>query len=172
MPNLFAPCQELSGALFSDCGRYRYKLHRKWGRGDRWCAFICLNPSTADETKNDPTVERLERRARSWGYDGLYVVNLFAFRATDPRAMKAAEDPVGPDNNMAILEVAAACGGTGLIVCAWGTHGTYRGRDKEVYWLLTRGDYLLHYLKLSKDGIPCHPLYLGYDLKPTLWWQK
>lgn len=85
---------EQSGADFSPCQRYRYKLWRKWGNGDL-VNFLMLNPSTADAVQNDPTVERCERRARQLGFDGLIVTNLFAFRATDPRTLKAAPDPIG-----------------------------------------------------------------------------
>ena len=150
-----------SGALFSPCKRYRYRLWRIWDERFPAVNFICLNPSTADETANDPTVTRLMRRADQLGYGALVVTNLFAFRATDPRDMKAATDPVGPDNDGHIVNVARSCA---LVVCGWGSHGAYRGRAGEVRKLLA--GIPLTCLRTGKNGEPCHPLYLNYDLKP------
>src|SRR3954469_17706712 len=92
-----------TGARFSADGLYRYALWRVWDADRGLCNFLMLNPSTADETVNDPTVARCARRARSWGYGGLVVTNLFAFRATDPSGLRAAPDPVGPEDDAAIV---------------------------------------------------------------------
>ena len=100
-------------------------------------AFIGLNPSTADEIKNDSTVTRCENFAFEWKYGGVFMLNIFAFRATDPRRMKAAPDPVGPDNDAYILRVADKAG---LIVAAWGNHGAYMYRDLAVRELLFHKD--------------------------------
>lgn len=159
MPSLF----EETGATFSPCERYRYRLWRKWGHGRTVC-WVMLNPSTATATTNDPTVERIQRRAAAWGYDGIEVVNLFAFRATIPAAMLAADDPVGPENDAAIREATSAAA---LVIAAWGTHGTHRGRSAAVRQLLSGLVPPLHCLKVSKGGEPVHPLYLPYDLKPV-----
>ena len=160
------------GAFFSPCQRYRYSLTRLWGQSpgptspdERLVMFIMLNPSTADEYRNDPTVERCERRARDWGYDGLIVCNLFAWRSTDPGVLKTLDDPVGPDNDWHIQQNAQDAS---LIVCAWGKDGELHGRGNQVADLLRHRN--LTALKVSdKTGQPWHPLYLNYDLKPTPW---
>jgi hypothetical protein len=165
------------GAWFSDCRTWRYALWRDWRdltvssldttRPSRYLNFLMLNPSTADERTNDPTVERCERRARKLGYDGLLVTNLFAFRATDPKVMRAAADPIGPDNDEAILLTASR---SELVICAWGAHGAFRHRSKQVLALLREagcGDKL-RALKVSGSGEPWHPLYLSYDLMPIV----
>lgn len=146
------------GADISQCGRYRYTLWCSWGPG-AWVNFCCLNPSKADAKVNDPSFTRMVNFARSWGFDGLIVTNLFAFRATDPRDMKAADDPVGPLNDSALLEASLMAKKT---VAAWGAHGTFKGRDQKVRAMLQS----LHYLRLTKDGHPGHPLYLPCDLTP------
>lgn len=152
-------------ARFSADRRYRYELRIQWGTGNRLLLVMMLNPSTADEFANDPTVERMERRARAWGYGGLIVVNLFAFRSTDPDGMKAAEEPIGSENDETILRCIDEAQ---LILCAWGKDGEHRGRATEVLRLLSGCD--LYALKVSEaTGQPWHPLYLSYELKPTLW---
>ncbi len=156
---------EQRGATFSPCGRYRTRLWRIWG--DQPPAVFCmLNPSTADETSNDPTVERCERRARATGFGGLQVVNLFALRSTDPRALYSEIDPIGPGNDEAILD---ACAGAGIVVCAWGAHGKFRARGNWVRDLLYDAGARPHVLALNRDGTPKHPLYVGYNVQPTPW---
>src|SRR5579864_646380 len=90
------------GAWFDRGRRYRYLLWRAWGGGGRFVLFILLNPSTADQDRNDPTVERCERRARTSGFDGLLVANLFALRSTDPGVLREASAPIGPQNDAAL----------------------------------------------------------------------
>jgi len=157
---------DLSGATFSTCNRYRYALWRTWSESDHACLFLMLNPSTADESVNDPTVERCQRYAQGWGYGGLVVCNLFAFRATDPALMKQEEDPAGPENDAAILDAARRCG---IVVCAWGNHGSHLGRAKTVVSMLMADDIELHALKITGEGHPGHPLYLKKDLTPVVW---
>ena len=129
--------------------------------------FVMLNPSTADEVANDPTVERCERRARMWNYGGLIVTNIFAWRSTDPGELRRIDDPVGPDNDQALVESAHRAQ---LVVCAWGNHGSHRGRSAEVRALLARHGIACHALRVSeKTGEPWHPLYLGYDIQPQPW---
>ncbi len=127
-------------------------------------AFIGLNPSTADEVEDDPTITRCINYAKKWGYGGLFMLNIFAYRATDPKDMKAAPDPVGVDNDAYILRVADKAG---LIVAAWGNHGGYLERGREVCQLLA--DRKIHCLGITKAGMPKHPLYLKADLKPVLY---
>lgn len=154
-----------SDATFSPCRRYRYTLWRRWGDGPV-CMYLMLNPSTADELANDPTVERCERRSREAGFGALVVCNLFAFRATDPDVMKAYEDPVGPGNDAAILETAMSAD---LVVCAWGNHGTFRDRSRAVTGMLQAQGVSLHRLALNGSGEPKHPLYVSYALQPVPW---
>ncbi len=154
-----------SVAVYSDCERYRYLLTRVWGPGGR-ALFVMLNPSTATEVQNDPTVERCERRARALGFGAFRVVNIFAWRATDPRDMRAAEDPVGPENDAAIIESVGWADG---IVCAWGTHGAHLGRGPAVERLLRATGRELLVLGVTQAGHPQHPLYIGYDRQPVPW---
>lgn len=158
-----------SNAIFSmDRARtYRYWLIRTWVASWDWekhkaVAFIMLNPSTADAFKNDPTVERCERRARAMKYDGLIVGNIFALRSTDPKALYRHDDPVGPENDEHLLRIASRAA---RIVCGWGTHGALRDRGARVIELLSNVQSL-YCLHQTVDGNPAHPLYLSYDLKP------
>lgn len=152
-----------AGAEFSDDRAHRYTLWRIWNKDKPFVAFIGLNPSTADEIKNDSTITRCENFAFEWKYGGLFMLNIFAFRATDPRRMKAAPDPVGPDNDAHILRVADKAG---LIVAAWGNHGEFLDRGREVCQLLDARE--IHCLGITKAGTPKHPLYLKANLKPVL----
>lgn len=144
------------GASFSPCRTWRYALWRIWDAPKGMVAFIGLNPSTADETTNDPTVRRCINFANDWGYGGLWMLNLFAYRATDPREMKAFAAPVGPDNNHVLTAVSHQAI---ITVAAWGVHGSFDGRDKfALEQLLDRNR--LKCLGKTKDGHPKHPLYL------------
>ncbi len=151
-------------ATFSPCRLYRYALWRVWGAEqgavDRgYVLFIGLNPSTADEKKDDPTIRRCVAFAQAWGYSGLCMANLFAFRATDPADMLAAADPVGPENDDWLVQLAH---GASRVVAAWGVHGAHKARDTHVKERIPD----MHYLRLTKDGHPGHPLYLPKTLTP------
>jgi hypothetical protein len=150
-----------STADFSPCREFRYRLTRRWSDGPT-IAFIGLNPSTADEFQLDPTVTRCVRRADRLGFGRLVMLNLFAFRATDPQDMfkrhRAGRDVIGPDNDEWLRREASEAA---TVVCAWGNHGTLAGRDREVLRLL--GGIKLHCLGKSKTGQPKHPLYLPYS---------
>ena len=148
---------EASTATFSPCGLYRYTLGRRWGNGDLSC-WLMLNPSTADESQDDPTIRRCIGFSKAWGYGGLTVVNIFAFRATDPDDMRKADDPVGPGNDAAIVE---AAGRAAVVVAAWGVHGTFRERGRNVARLLRDNGVTLQCLGTTKDGHPKHPLYVA-----------
>lgn len=149
-------------AKFSPCRRYRYTLWRTWPGLTGYVAFIGLNPSTATETEDDPTIRRCIAYAQDWGYSGLCMLNLFAWRDTQPLAMKEQAEPIGVDND---LEIHLACSSAALVVAAWGRHGTHLNRDRDVRLLVPR----LHHLKLNSDGTPGHPLYLRKTLKPIPW---
>ena len=154
-----------SVAVYSDCEAYRFRLERVWGPGGR-VLFVMLNPSTATEVQNDPTVERCERRARALGFGAFAVANIFAYRATDPRVMRGVADPVGPGNDAAIVDLAGAAD---MVVCAWGTHGAHLGRGAAVEALLRRQGRDLFHLGLTLAGAPKHPLYIGYAAPPVPW---
>lgn len=151
-------------AEYSPCSRYRYALGREWGDGLQ-CMFLMLNPSTATEFKNDPTITRCINYAKAWGHGSLVVLNLFAFRATDPKEMKRQADPVGPLNDFVLRRERAA---SSAIVCAWGTHGKHLERDIQVIRLLYAlgSGPCMYCLGLTKDGHPRHPLYLKKDAQP------
>ena len=157
---------KISTALYSPCETYRYTLTREWDEAGKRLLFIMLNPSTATELKNDPTIERCERRARALGFGAFRACNLFAFRATDPRDLKRAKDPIGPDNLAQIMKSAQWADS---ILCAWGTHGAYMGLGPAIEALLRQQGFKLYHLGLSKGGHPRHPLYVSYDTKLQSW---
>jgi hypothetical protein len=150
----------MSGAVFSRDRRYRYRLWRRWDAARPVVAFVMLNPSTADAVRNDPTVRRCIGFARSWGFGGLEVVNLFAYRATDPRVLRRATDPVGPANRR---HLAAAIVRAGLVIAAWGADPTARDAP-------TQGRVLsqpeLRCLGVTRSGAPRHPLYVRATVRP------
>ncbi|ALI55895.1 DUF1643 domain-containing protein [Celeribacter marinus] len=155
-----------SVAIYSDCERYRYSLTRTWDTQGRKALFVMLNPSTATEVQNDPTVERCERRARVLGFGAFCVTNIFAWRDTDPKNMRAAADPIGPENDTTILDFS---GWADDIICAWGTHGAHLSRGATIEALLRETGRDLYHLGLSKAGHPKHPLYISYEKNLELW---
>lgn len=157
---------QLSGATYSPCGRYRYSLWRQWDAQKPVVTFVMLNPSTATELENDPTVERCQRRAMHLGYGGLRVANIFALRSTDPQMLYVTDDPIGPDNDVAIL---ASVQDAGLVIVAWGFHGQHRGRGESVLAMLREQNVAVYCLGTTKDaGAPRHPLYVPYATQPVL----
>ena len=126
--------------------------------------FVGLNPSTADAAKDDPTVRRCAGFARRWGFGGLYLVNLFACRATDPALFASIPDPVGPDNNAVIARTAL---GADMVVAAWGNLGHASERSHDVLAMLQRRVYCLD---CTARGAPRHPLYARGDLVPRLFY--
>ncbi|WP_308916382.1 DUF1643 domain-containing protein [Jannaschia sp. LMIT008] len=158
-----------STALYSDDMTYRYDLVRVWDPAGGRVNFLMLNPSTATELANDPTVERCERRARALGFGAFRVTNIFAFRATDPKVMRAHPEPAGlPENDRAIVEAAAWAD---VVVCAWGTHGAHLDRGPAVEQLLRAAGVRPMVLGLSKAGHPKHPLYVPYAERPVPWFR-
>ena len=155
-----------TGAVFSPCRRWRYLLWRRWDPSRPAANFLMLNPSTADEAKLDPTCTRARDYAGRWGYGALVVTNVFAWRATDPAAMKAVEDPVGAENDAAIARAAREAS---LVVCAWGNHGAHLERSVRVIALLKQSGVRLHALRVNGSGEPAHPLYLKSSLRPRRW---
>ena len=155
-----------SVAVYSSCERYRYALTRIWDKNAGRVAFVMLNPSTATEMQNDPTVERCERRARALGFGGFRVTNIFAWRDTDPKNMRMAKAPIGPENDTTIQE---ACTWANKVIAAWGNHGAYLERGAEVIKLLRGSGRPILHLGLSKQGHPKHPLYIAYSQQPETW---
>lgn len=143
-------------ATISDCGKYRYRLGRMWGRViDPTVLFVMLNPSTADATQDDPTIRRCTAFAKAWGFGHLLVGNMFAYRATDPRELGPLSmyDACGPENDDHLTHMAEI---SQKIICAWGTHGGTRFPSA-----LRAFPDKLYCLGLTKHGMPKHPLYLA-----------
>lgn len=151
-------------ARFSPCGLYRYELTRHIGDGGILNVIGC-NPSKAGAEENDATVTRLIERAHRLGFGTLVVTNAFAFVATYFRDLKKADDPVGPENDLVILNEARRAD---MVLCAWGASlATYQHRGEKVRRLLTGADVPLWALQVSDNGEPWHVLYLPYSLKPS-----
>jgi hypothetical protein len=156
-----------SGAIFSPCRRWRYLLWRRWDTEKGVCVFIGLNPSTADERVDDPTIRRCVRFAKDWGYGSVYMVNAFAFRATDPKVMLAAgQNAIGPQNNTWLLEAGQVAD---LVIACWGADGHHLARDDEIRRMYAGARLNLYALGFTKRGLPRHPLYLKASTQPALW---
>ena len=138
-----------------------YTLLRRWEPANLIVvAFIGLNPSTADETLDDPTIRRCIGFAKAWGAGGMYMLNLFGWRSTDPAGLAAAEDPVGPENDAAIDRVLAREGPAAFAVACWGAHPSAKERGKVVADRIARLRHVSCF-GLTASGAPKHPLYLA-----------
>ncbi|MGQ0657943.1 MAG: DUF1643 domain-containing protein [Chromatiales bacterium] len=146
-----------SDAAFSRCRRYRYALWRRWANGPQ-VFFVMLNPASADEVRDDPTIRRCIGFARAWGFGALAVGNLFAFRAPSPAALIAVRKPVGRNNDTWLSRLQRE---STVVVAAWGNHGRHLGRSGEVRALLGS----LHTIGTTKLGEPRHPLYALSDAR-------
>jgi hypothetical protein len=151
------------GADIDNTEKYRYSLWRSWDDTKPRALFIMLNPSTADANEDDPTVRRCIGFARDWKYGSIEVVNLFAYRATDPSELLRAADPIGPKNDTYIQQGLSR---SSLVILAWGTKGTLKGRDREVISAVK--SFEPHCLEKTKDGHPKHPLYTSKMCLPLL----
>lgn len=149
-------------AKFSEDRIYRYSLHRGWDNWEvgRTLMVIGLNPSTADENEDDPTIRRCIAFAKQWGMQNLIMTNLFAFRSTDPKGLLSVEDPIGKENDKELLYWGQER--ADLILVAWGAHSTVDKRAEEVLKLI-RGPFCLGY---TKKGHPRHPLYVPSKTEP------
>jgi hypothetical protein len=161
--------------ILSPCRKYRYTLWREWGsevlftgeeRVDDYAVFIGLNPSTADETKDDPTIRRCVNFAKHWGYGAFLMMNLFAWRDTKPANMMKASDPVGPLNDFYLFELAK---NAGIVIAAWGANGNHKGRADYIADLFKEAGIKLTALRTNDDGSPGHPLYVPAETKPIAW---
>lgn len=161
-----------SDARISKCGKYRYWLSREWGMG-KPCLFIMLNPSTADAAKDDPTIRRCVGFAKSWGYEKIYVGNLFAIRSTNPRGIFAAPIPNPPDAKeylRSMVDCVREAGG--ICIAAWGNHGAYDGQDNVMVEWFREFQMPLYVLGLTKRGQPLHPLYVKANVELQRWIRK
>ncbi len=158
VPQLDGP----SGAVFSTGRNYRYALWRTWDAGLDRVLFVGLNPSTADERGDDPTIRRCAGFAREWGYGGILVGNLFGRCATRPAELKASADPVGAANDAWLDRMATSA--AWLLAC-WGRHGNFMHRDRR----FTAGRDGLYCLRTNRDGSPAHPLYISGGQRPRPW---
>jgi hypothetical protein len=142
--------------VLSDCRKYRYILWRTAPPDDFYAMFIGVNPSTADEVSDDPTIRKCRHFTKAWGFDSLCMVNLFAYRSTDPSVLRTtADEIIGPENDEWIKKAAQ---GAAVIVAAWGNNGNLSDRDVAVRALLK--DFNVQCLGTTRDGSPKHPLYL------------
>lgn len=147
-----------NGAQFSECGKYRYALWRIWNDSKPLVMFVGLNPSTADEDSDDPTIRRLYGFANSWGYGGFYMMNLFAYVTAYPKELQTVE-PVG-QNDTWLREIGSKCE---RVVFAWGKFG-FKEREAELMKMFP----LAYAIALNKDGSPKHPLYIKSDVRPVI----
>ncbi|MBD2471715.1 DUF1643 domain-containing protein [Nostoc sp. FACHB-145] len=145
-------------------GNYRYLLRREWDVNHPQITFIMLNPSIADDKKDDPTIRKCIKFANLWGYGSLEVVNLFAYRATKPRDMRQVSEPIGLDNNFYLLKATERAK---LVILAWGIHGSFLNRDQAVLSLLSNRQPL-YCLGRTKAGQPRHPLWLSSFTQPVI----
>ncbi len=174
--------------IFSPCRGYRYTLWRQWvkhegdlktppfdgelkpvGHSDwnspKFVQFIGLNPSTADETNDDPTIRRCIQFAKDFGAGAFCMTNIFAWRDTDPSGMKKVSSPIGQDNDDHLIQIGK---GAMIIIAAWGTHGSHMYRGIKVKRLFSEAGLTLHCLGRNSDQSPKHPLYLAKNLRPVV----
>ncbi|EPC5233719.1 DUF1643 domain-containing protein [Klebsiella quasipneumoniae] len=147
----------IKDAIFSPCRKYRYSLSRIWDASKPYTLFIGLNPSYADVENDDQTLNRCISFAKSWGYGGVYMANLFAFVHTDRFEMMKAADPIGADNDSHLMRL---IDGAGLIVAAWGNEGRHLKRSMAIRQLLPASAMCF---VLNATGEPRHPLYMKND---------
>jgi len=150
-----------SDARISRCGTYRYALWRRWAAGPQ-VLFVMLNPSTADQCSDDPTIRRCIGFARHWGFGAVAVGNLFAYRTASPQILKRAPHPVGRANDRWLRSLAAQ---SARVVAAWGNEGALLRRDAQMRLLLGP----MYVLSLTQRGQPRHPLYVARDAAPRPW---
>lgn len=155
-----------NSAVISNCGLYRYVLRRYWDEKSIQIVFAMLNPSTADASRDDATIRRCMGFAKRWGYGGITVVNLFAFRATNPRELLQVADPVGPDNEMWWMRVMSL---DSPMTVAWGANAERPQLKPVVSQFMSvarKAGARVRCLGRTKGGSPRHPLRLSYDITP------
>lgn len=154
------------GCVLSACGLYRYALWRIWEPGKPLWMMALLNPSTATEEADDPTITRCCVRAQRGGAGGLVVVNSGAIRETDSDKACAAADPIGPHNEAWVRALIPTCS---MHIAGWGPKAARFGGDKLIREAFSESGVELHALRVNKDGSPAHPLYISYETKPVIY---
>jgi hypothetical protein len=157
------PSDSTVTAVFSECQQYRYQLREIWDTAKPLVLWLLMNPSVACTDYSDPTLRKTGKFARAWGYGGQLVGNVHAYRATDKNRLLEVADPVGPENDRMILEMAAQAK---TVVLAYGRPPkALRQRGQDLAAILRQHQDLCH-LRLAQDGTPVHPLYLPETLIP------
>lgn len=153
-------------AIFSPCGKFRYLLVREWTPRPRgYVGFIMLNPSTADAVREDSTINKCITITGLLGYESLAVGNLYGFKATHPRDLRQAGYPAGQDNEYYLRSIIS---GAALVICAWGANARKRPEDAaKVLQMIKDTGRVPYALRLLRDGVPEHPLYLPLSCRPT-----
>lgn len=154
----------IKDALISDCGRFRYYLLRQWATYRPLLVFVLLNPSKADAFVDDRTLAKCMAFAYSLSYDGVLILNAYAYRATDPEDLREAGYPVGPMNDDILR---AMLPGQPMVICGWGANARGKERPAEVLQIIRESGCTPHALRLLADGTPEHPLYLPSTCKPS-----
>jgi hypothetical protein len=167
---------EPSGAVISPCEKYRYWLHRSWLGGEGWTVFVMLNPSTADASQDDPTIRRCIRFAKDFGSHGVIVVNLFAWRAIDPRNLPSnLIEAEGPENHAYVVKACELAGQyeppdmrrPGKVICAWGANEAAKEQAPKVLGWIEAAYGTPRCLGTTKRGFPRHPLYVPASVLPV-----
>lgn len=157
-------------AIFSHCGTYRYRLERLLGQAGPTGAFIMVNPSTADATRDDHTITKVQGFASRLGWSRVLVGNIFAYRATNIGDLATAPDATGPDN---AAHLARIMDEASIVICGWGRLSKLppelRGEWRGIVSLARRREMPLHCFGTTRDGHPLHPLTLSYALEPMQW---
>lgn len=154
----------IKNAIIDDTGKYRYLLTRTWDENLPPAVFVMLNPSTANAEEDDPTIRRCVNFAKKWDLGGIKVVNVFAYRATNPKELFKVKEPIGIENEKYIREAVI---NAGIIILAWGSSCTkLKSGYRKVKEILK--DYETHCLGITKDGFPKHPLYLKGTTMPKV----
>ncbi len=152
----------IKSAIISDCGKYRYMLSRSkplsTKHAEKRALFVMLNPSTADSEVDDSTIRRCMAFANGYGLTGINVVNLFAYRATSPKDLLKADDPIGEESWYYLRE--ALKYSTGPVICGWGNHGNFMDRDLDVLGYMDELGITPKCLGVTKLQQPRHPLYV------------
>lgn len=150
--------EEIREARFSDCGKHRIVLSRIWDKSKGVVMFIGLNPSTANAKDDDPTIRRVRQMAKSWGYGGVFMMNLFTYISTDPKQLNM-EDGNVSDADWWLRHFGNS---SEQVIFAWGNFKVL-GRDIEVKSMFENAKAL----HINKNGSPKHPLYVKSDVQPV-----
>ena len=153
MPNHYLE----NDAVISECGKYRYLLRRTWDHKKPRALYVMLNPSTADARQDDATIRSCVRLASGLGYGSIDGVNVFGYRATDPKELAAVSDPIGPRNEAVVI---AAIGRCDVVICAWGTHPMAASKTNFLLGHIRSRRPAAYCLGKTKHGAPRHPLYV------------